>query len=177
MRIVDLEIPGPKLVHLDHHVDDRGRVFEVHRQSRYAEAGIADTFVQDTYSQSRRGVLRGLHLQLPHDQAKLVHVLDGRVWDVAVDARPSSATCGRWVAVELGPTRQFYIPAGFAHGFVALEPSVMLYKLSREWRPGDDRTIAWDDPDIGIDWPLPGEPILSTKDAAGESFADYLASL
>ncbi|MEQ9320059.1 MAG: dTDP-4-dehydrorhamnose 3,5-epimerase [Polyangiaceae bacterium] len=177
MRIVDLEIPGPKLIHLDEHEDERGLVFEVHRQSRYADGGIDDTFVQDTCSRSRRGVVRGLHLQIPHDQSKLVMVLEGRVWDVAVDARPDSPHRGRWVGVELGRARQFYIPPGFAHGFVALEDAVMLYKLSREWRPGDDRTIAWNDPEIGIDWPLPCEPILSPKDAAGTPFGEYLAAL
>ncbi len=121
--------------------------------------------------------MRGLHLQIPHDQSKLVMVLEGRVWDVAVDARPDSPHRGRWVGVELGRARQFYIPPGFAHGFVALEDAVMLYKLSREWRPGDDRTIAWNDPEIGIDWPLPCEPILSPKDAAGTPFGEYLAAL
>jgi dTDP-4-dehydrorhamnose 3,5-epimerase len=174
VRIDDLEIPGPKLIHLDQHVDNRGVVFEPYRRSRYVEAGIEDSFVQDTYSQSRRGVVRGLHLRVPHDQAKLVQVLEGRVWDVAVDARPSSETVGKWVAVELGPARQLYIPAGFAHGFVALEDAVMLYKLSVEWQPGSDRTIAWNDSELAIDWPQPAEPILSVRDAAGLSFADYL---
>jgi len=172
VRIADLEIPGPKLIHLEPHLDERGLVFEVHRQSRYAEAGIGDRFVQDTYSQSRRGVLRGLHVRVPHEQAKIVQVLEGRIWDVVVDARPFSDTAGRWAAVELGPARQLYVPAGFAHGFLALEDAAMIYKLSVEWRPGEDRCIAFDDPQLSIAWPEP-PAMVSDRDREGLSFADY----
>ena len=176
MRIEELDLPGPKLITVHPFIDPRGRVAELYRQSRYRDVGIDASFVQDTYAESHRGVLRGLHVRVPHEQAKLVQVLEGRIFDVVVDARPQSPTCGQWCAVTLHPERQLFIPPGFAHGFFALEDSRMLYKLSVEWTAGEDRAIAFDDPALGIDWPAEA-PTLSARDRRAPSFAEYLASL
>lgn len=156
--------------------DDRGFFFESWNSRTHADAVGADTvFVQDNHSRSATGVLRGLHYQLPPSaQAKLVRCTRGRIWDVAVDIRRGSPTFGDWLAEELSEHnhRQMWIPAGFAHGFLALEgPADLLYKATAHYDPDRDRAIAWDDPDLAIDWPLDGPPRLSDKDAAAPRLA------
>jgi dTDP-4-dehydrorhamnose 3,5-epimerase len=150
--------------------DDRGSFFESFNDARFREAtGFEGQFVQDNHSTSHRGVVRGLHYQLPpHAQGKLVRVVAGAVFDVAVDIRPGSPTFGKWAGVELTAAnrRQFWIPAGFAHGFLALEDdSQFLYKTTELWHAASERSLRWNDPAIGIDWPLAVAPIVSAKDA------------
>ncbi len=157
--------------------DDRGFFFESWNTATFADAVGSDvTFVQDNHSRSSSGVVRGLHYQLPPSpQGKLVRCGRGALWDVAVDIRAGSPTFGQWLAAELTADnhRQLWIPPGFAHGFVALTDTAdLLYKASGFYDPDADRSIAWDDPDIGIDWPLEGAPILSDKDAAAPRLAD-----
>lgn len=150
--------------------DDRGLFFESFNERGFREAtGFTGQFVQDNHSISRKGVVRGLHYQIdPHAQGKLVRVVQGAAWDVAVDIRRSSPTFGEWVGVELSAEnrKQFWIPAGFAHGFVALEDNTQfLYKTTDFWHGPSERAIRWDDPALAIKWPLTGAPILSGKDA------------
>ncbi len=159
-----LLIIEPKL-----HVDERGYFMESYRKADYAEMGIDVDFVQDNQSCSRRGTLRGLHFQKTRPQAKLVRALQGKVFDVAVDLRGKSPTFGKWHAVTLDADskKQFYIPAGFAHGFLALtDDTEFAYKCSAYYDAADEGGILFNDPDIGIDWPLQqvGEPLLSDKD-------------
>jgi len=150
--------------------DGRGFFYESWTAQAFAEAISPETeFVQDNHSGSRRGVIRGLHYQLPErPQGKLVRVVIGSVFDVAVDIRRSSPTFARWVGAELSAANrhQLWVPPGFAHGFLALtDPADMIYKVTDYFSPEHDRSIRWDDPDIGIEWPLEGEPLLSDKDA------------
>lgn len=157
--------------------DERGFFSEVWNHARFAEVGIATQFVQDNVSLSRtKGVLRGLHFQTPPAaQAKLVRVARGSIFDVGVDIRPSSPTYRRWAGVVLSAEKwnQLYVPEGFAHGFVTLEDDTeVTYKVSAAYSPEHDRSIRFDDPAIGIDWPLDGEPVLSDKDAAAPLLAD-----
>ena len=158
--------------------DDRGFFSEVWRRDRWAQAGIEIDWVQENHSLSREaGVLRGLHYQLPPaQQAKLVRVTTGRILDVVADFRRSSPTFGQWVAVELSAAawNQLLIPAGFAHGFVTLEPDTQVqYKVSSLYSPAHDRAVRWGDPALGIDWKLGGRaPILSAKDSAAPLLAD-----
>ena len=140
----------------------------------FEEAGLPTNFVQDNHSRSVRGVLRGLHYQYPAWQGKLARVLVGEVFDVAVDIRRSSLNFGRWFGIKLTADnhKQLYIPAGFAHGFCVLSPvAEMAYKCTALYKPSQDACVRWDDPDIGIDWPI-GDPILSPKDAAAPRLAD-----
>ncbi len=151
--------------------DERGFFVESYNKRAFSEAAEADfDFVQDNHSRSTRGVLRGLHYQLPpRAQGKLVRVADGEIFDVGVDLRGGSPTFGRWFGIVLSAEKgnQLWIPPGFAHGFLTLsETADVLYKASDYYAPDRERTIAWDDPAIGIDWPLAGEPILSAKDSA-----------
>jgi dTDP-4-dehydrorhamnose 3,5-epimerase len=149
--------------------DARGFFLETWNLLRYREAGIAEDFVQDNVSFSRRGILRGLHLQNPKPQGKLLEVLQGEVFDVAVDVRRSSPTFGNWHGLKLSSENkvQFYIPPGFAHGFAVLsETALFHYKCTEFYSPKDELAIRWDDPDIGIDWPLT-DPLLSERDAKG----------
>jgi dTDP-4-dehydrorhamnose 3,5-epimerase len=155
--------------------DGRGYFFEAWHAERYAEHGIRDTFVQDNVSFSARGVLRGLHLQHPHDQAKLVSVLRGAVLDVAVDVRRGSPRFGRWVTAELSEEnrRQLYVPEGFAHGFLVLSDDALVsYKVSAAYRPDAEIAIRWDDPALAIEWPLASAPVLSPRDAAAATLAE-----
>ncbi|SFH49785.1 dTDP-4-dehydrorhamnose 3,5-epimerase [Palleronia marisminoris] len=157
--------------------DARGFFAETWSRSRMARAGIDVEFVQDNHSLSEAaGTVRGLHFQAaPHAQAKLVRCGRGRLFDVAVDIRRGSASYGQWVGVELSfeNGRQLYIPAGFAHGFVTLEPGTeIVYKCSDVYAPDTEGSVRWDDPDLGIDWPLSGAPVLSDKDAAAPLLAD-----
>lgn len=155
--------------------DSRGFFMESFNARGFAELSGADVaFVQDNHSRSARGVLRGLHYQIRQPQGKLVRVVRGRVFDVAVDIRRSSPTFGRWVGAELSEenNRQMWVPAGFAHGFVVLSESAdFLYKTTDYYAPEHERAIAWDDPQIGIRWPFEGEPLLSAKDRQASSLA------
>lgn len=148
--------------------DNRGFFMESYKKSEFFENGIAVEFNQDNHSKSTKGVLRGLHYQAyPHGQAKLVRCSKGRIYDVAVDIRPTSPTFGKYVKVELSEENKhmIYIPIGFAHGFVALSEEVeLLYKASGEYSPQSDRGLLWNDKDINIDWDIDFEPLLSEKD-------------
>lgn len=159
--------------------DGRGVFFEAWRQERYAAVTAGLTFVQDSVSVSRRGVLRGLHLQHPHAQGKLVSVLRGAAFDVAVDVRRESPTFGHHVAVTLDAEnrRQLWIPPGFAHGFQALVDDVIFhYKCTDTYRPDCEITVRWNDPDIGIAWPI-AEPSLSARDGGAPSLGEVLSRL
>jgi dTDP-4-dehydrorhamnose 3,5-epimerase len=153
--------------------DTRGFFLESYNQRAFRDAtGLAVEFVQDNHSRSRQGVLRGLHYQDPMSQGKLVRVVRGAVFDVAVDIRPSSQQFGQWVGYELTEDnhRQLWIPPGFAHGFLVLSDSAdFLYKATEYYAPVHEHCIAWNDPDIGIRWPLSGTPAVSAKDAQGSS--------
>lgn len=160
--------------------DDRGWFSEVYNEKAFSSFGIEDRFVQDNHSLSvPAGTLRGLHFQTPpFEQAKLVRCIRGRIFDVAVDIRRASPTFGRWVGAELSAENgnQLYVPIGFAHGFVTLEPSTeVTYKVSNLYSPENDGGILWDDPEIGIEWPLPYgvEPILSSKDVRQPLLRDF----
>jgi dTDP-4-dehydrorhamnose 3,5-epimerase len=167
-------LPGVLLIETRVFSDDRGHFFETWRDASYAAAGVAGPFVQDNTSFSRRGVLRGLHYQHPNAQGKLVSVAAGEVFDVAVDIRRGSPTFRRWVSHVLSGDngRQVWIPAGFAHGFLTTSDwAVFTYKCTDYYDAGSDRSVAWNDPDIGIAWPLPN-PLLSPKDAAAPKLGD-----
>ena len=155
------EIPGVVVIEPQVFGDDRGYFMETYQKDQFAEAGIDKEFVQDNQSRSTRGVLRGLHFQKNHTQGKLVRVTKGEVYDVAVDCRPHSATFGKWVGVTLSEEnkKMFYIPEGFAHGFLVLsDEAEFCYKVNDFWHPNDEGGMAWNDPEIGIEWPeLKGE--------------------
>ena len=177
MKITPLAIPEVLLIEPKVFGDARGFFFESYNRRAFHEATGCDCdFVQDNHSKSARGVLRGLHYQLPPQaQGKLVRAVAGEVFDVAVDIRRDSPTFGRWVGCVLSAAncRQLWIPPGFAHGFVVLSESAeFLYKTTDYWAPALERAIAWNDPAIGIDWPLTGEPLLSGKDAVAPLLAD-----
>jgi dTDP-4-dehydrorhamnose 3,5-epimerase len=155
--------------------DERGFFFESYNRRIMAEVGIVEEFVQDNHSCSARNVLRGLHYQVKHPQGKLVRVAEGEIVDVAVDMRRSSPTFGRWEAVRLSGEnkRMLWIPAGFAHGFHVLsEKAHVLYKATDFYSPEHERTLAWNDPELKIDWELDGKPIVSPKDRGGAAFRD-----
>lgn len=171
MQVTPTSLPDVLLVQPVAHHDERGHFLETFHAERYAQAGIPGPFVQDNLSFSKRGVLRGLHYQWPNPQGKLVYVLHGEVFDVAVDIRRDSPTFGRWVGVTLSADNhhQLWIPPGFAHGFcVTSETALVAYKCTALYAPKCDRAIRWDDPDIGIQWPM-ANPELSAKDAAAGS--------
>lgn len=177
MKISPLAIPEVLLIEPKVFGDARGFFFESYNRRAFLDAtGCDPDFVQDNHSKSARGVLRGLHYQLPPQaQGKLVRAVAGEVFDVAVDIRRASPTFGRWVGAVLSAAncRQMWIPPGFAHGFVVLSESAeFLYKTTDYWAPALERAIAWNDPAIGIDWPLTGEPLLSGKDAVAPLLAD-----
>lgn len=181
MRVTPLAIREVLLVEPAMFGDARGFFMESFSARRYAEARIPGPFVQDNLSRSRRGVLRGLHLQHPFAQGKLVSVLEGEVFDVAVDVRVGSPTFGRWVGEYLSAEnhRQLYVPAGFAHGFVVTsEDALFSYKCTEYYHPETERSVRWDDPRIGVAWPDVGVPFeLSAKDRAGVPLEDLLAHL
>lgn len=155
--------------------DPRGYFLETFQSVRYAEAGLPTRWVQDNVSRSQRGTIRGLHYQSQQPQGKLVYVLRGAIWDVAVDLRQSSTTFGQWYGVELSDEnhRQLYIPPGFAHGFCALtETADVFYKCTALYHPGDERTLLWNDPALGIDWPAIEPRLLSPKDEQGQLLRD-----
>ena len=177
MHVIETEIPAVKRVIPKRHGDARGWFSEVFRVDQLAEGGITSVFVQDNQSFSApAGTLRGLHFQTPPAaQAKLVRVLAGAILDVAVDIRHGSPSFGKYVAVRLDAEggEQLFVPHGFAHGFCTLEPNTMVaYKVDAYYSPANDRAIAWNDPDIGIDWPVTeAEAILSGKDKAAPRLA------
>ena len=168
--IADVLILEPKVFG-----DSRGFFFESFNAKDFAQStGLNVEFVQDNHSKSARGVLRGLHYQIEHAQGKLVRVVQGEVFDVAVDLRRASSTFGRWVGVRLSADnqKQLWIPPGFAHGFVVLSESAeFLYKTTDYWHPEHERSLLWNDPAIGIDWPIDFAPQLAAKDAAGKPLA------
>lgn len=169
MKVSPTPLPGILLIEPRVFGDDRGHFFEAWSNSRYGEAGLEGPFVQDNLSVSRRGVLRGLHYQHPNGQGKLVTVLDGSVYDVVVDIRRGSATFGRWWGTELDGEshRQLWVPPGFAHGFLVTgDRAVFSYKCTEYYRPADEGSVRWDDPDLAIAWPDPGPagPVVSGKD-------------
>ncbi|MCP3168555.1 dTDP-4-dehydrorhamnose 3,5-epimerase [Myxococcus qinghaiensis] len=174
MKVTPLEIPDLLLVEPKVFGDDRGFFMELFHAKRYADAGIPGPFVQDNYSRSARGTLRGLHFQEPQGQGKLVQVFAGSVYDVALDVRRGSTTFGQWVAVELSAEnrRQLWIPPGFAHGFcVTSDTADFHYKCTTLYAPETERCIAWNDPDLAIPWPV-SEPLLSPKDLRAPRLKD-----
>ncbi len=178
MQIQATAIPDVLVIEPRVFADSRGLFFESFNQRAFAAAvGHDVTFVQDNHSRSTRGVLRGLHAQDPQPQGKLVRVVVGAIYDVAVDIRPQSPTFRRWVGVELSAEnkRQIWIPPGLAHGFLVLSDTAeCLYKTTDYYAPASERTLAWNDPEIAIAWPLEAPPILSAKDAAGLPLAVLL---
>jgi len=170
MRLVKTDIPEVLIIEPSVYGDDRGFFFESFNASRFQElTGINQVFVQDNHSKSAKNVLRGLHYQISQAQGKLVRVVAGEVFDVSVDIRRTSPTFGKWVGVHLSAEnkRQAWIPEGFAHGFLVLsETAEFQYKTTDYYAPQHERSIAWNDPEIGIAWPLNGEPVLSAKDKA-----------
>jgi dTDP-4-dehydrorhamnose 3,5-epimerase len=174
MKSSSTTLPGVLLLHPTIHRDPRGHFLETHKQSAYEALGIPGPFVQDNVSVSAKDTLRGLHFQQPHAQGKLVSVLQGAIYDVAVDIRKGSPTFGQHVAATLTATAgiQLWIPAGFAHGFCALEDdSIVSYKCTAEYAPTTEHTIRWDDPALNIEWPT-RTPLLSAKDATAPALAD-----
>lgn len=170
MKVMTTAIPGVLIVEPRVFGDHRGYFLESWQQTRYGNAGLPEHFVQDNQALSSRGVLRGLHVQHPHSQGKLVQVLQGEVFDVAVDIRLGSPTFGRWEAVRLSGEhpRQFYVPPGFAHGYLVLsDTALFLYKCSEYYHPEHEYSVLWNDPALAINWPLEVEPKLSDKDRQG----------
>ena len=179
MKIIDCDTAGPKIIEPSVFGDERGFFLESWSDAKFSDAGLDLSFVQDNHSRSQKGVLRGLHFQNPGSQGKLVRVVAGAVWDVAVDLRRSSPDFGKWAGVELSAEnkRMFWVPEGFAHGFLTLEDGTdFLYKCTMPYRPDSEHTLAWDDAEVGIEWPLEGiEPLLSDKDQEGVSLANVEA--
>ena len=171
MQVTPSAIPEVLIIEPKVFGDPRGFFFESYNERRFAQAsGLSVNFVQDNHSRSSRGVLRGLHYQIRQAQGKLIRVVRGSVYDVAVDLRRSSPTFGKWVGVELSEDnhRQTWVPPGFAHGYLVTSASAdVLYKASDYYAPEHERCVAWNDPAIGIQWPLEGAPQLSAKDQAG----------
>jgi dTDP-4-dehydrorhamnose 3,5-epimerase len=177
MKVTPTNLPEVLLIEPRVFADNRGHFLETYRAGRYLESGIQKKFVQDNLSYSKKGVLRGLHYQLGHPQGKLVWVVTGVIFDVVVDIRKSSPNFGKWVNVVLDSRsyRQLYIPEGFAHGFcVTSDAAIVLYKCTDYYAPQDDWGIRWDDPTLGIDWPVV-EPILSAKDSGYPGLKDLSA--
>jgi len=174
MEIIDLPLAGLKLIHPRLFPDHRGYFLETWQQQKLANLGFSEKFVQDNLSYSKQGVLRGLHYQYPTWQGKLVLAVQGEIFDVAVDIRRDSPTFGKWYGQVLNDQshEQLYIPPGFAHGFCVLSESArVLYKCTDYYAPGEEFTLLWNDPEIGIDWPVK-DPILAAKDAQGMRFKD-----
>ena len=174
MKVTETPLPGVLVIEPAIHGDSRGFFLETWHQDRYAACGITLPFVQDNLSRSGKGILRGLHLQCPHEQGKLVSVLDGVVFDVAVDVRVGSPSFGRWFGLELASAskQQLYIPPGFAHGFCATSDSALFaYKCTDVYDAASELGLAWNDPDIGIEWPIES-PSLSAKDERAPTLAE-----
>ena len=179
MRVVATSLPDVLIIKPNVHVDGRGFFLESYQANRYRECGIAGPFVQDNHSRSAAGTLRGLHLQVRRPQGKLIRVVEGEIFDVAVDVRRGSPSFGRWVGVQLSADdfRQLYLPPGFLHGFCVLTESAdVAYKCTAPWSPADEISVRWDDPDLAIVWPI-ADPVLSARDAAAPRLADLLDRL
>ena len=176
MKVIQTAIPDLLILEPKVFGDARGFFMESFNARSFQEAtGLNVDFVQDNHSRSAKGVLRGLHYQIQQAQGKLVRVVRGSVFDVAVDLRKGSPTFGKWEGVELSEenNRQFWIPPGFAHGFlVTSESADFLYKTTDYYAPEHERSLAWNDPDVGVEWPLDGAPLLSAKDLAGKSLSE-----
>ncbi len=176
MKVTRLEIEGLALIELKVHGDARGFFTERFQRARFADAGLPTDFVQDNHSRSAPGVLRGLHYQHTPAQGKLIGVVRGRIWDVVVDIRPHSATCGQHFACELSDLngRLLWIPPGFAHGFCVSgdEPADVLYKVDAVYNPAGEDGLLWSDAALGIKWPIE-HPVISSRDQRLPSFADY----
>lgn len=179
MNIIECNIPGPLIIEPKVFGDERGFFLETWNADAFAQAGLDLTFVQDNHSRSQKGVLRGMHFQNPGPQGKLVRVVRGAVFDAVVDLRRSSPTFGQWTGVTLSAEnkRLFWVPEGFAHGFLTLEDDTdFLYKCTAPYAPQHEASLAWDDPTVGIEWPLDGIDVkLSAKDATGVALADVKA--
>jgi dTDP-4-dehydrorhamnose 3,5-epimerase len=175
-KVTSTSIPEVLILEPEVFGDSRGFFFESFNAKDFAQAsGLNVSFVQDNHSKSDCGVLRGLHYQIQHAQGKLVRVVQGDVFDVAVDMRSSSPTLGQWVGVHLSDAnqRQLWVPPGFAHGFVVLSESAeFLYKTTDYWYPEHERSLRWDDPHVNITWPISQQPQLAAKDAAGKAWAE-----
>jgi len=176
LNVIPTSLPDVLILEPKVFGDARGFFFESFNAQTFEQAtGLKRDFVQDNHSRSSAGVLRGLHYQIQHPQGKLVRVVAGEVFDVAVDIRKSSPTFGRWVGVVLSAEnkRQLWVPEGFAHGFVVTSESAeFLYKTTDYWYPAHERSIVWNDPAIGIEWPVDGAPLVAAKDAAGARLSD-----
>ena len=177
MNFIPTTIPDVILIEPKIYGDQRGFFMETYRTQRFAEAGIPDAFIQDNHSGSQQGALRGLHYQIRHPQGKLLRVIAGEIFDVVVDIRRSSPTFGQWVGTNLSSENkhQVWIPTGFAHGFYVIsEWAEVTYKVTDIYAPEWERTILWNDPKLGIEWPiLPGtQPLLSAKDTNGHTLDD-----
>ncbi len=176
MNLIKTDIPDVLIIEPKVFGDERGFFFESFNQNTWEQAtGVKLPFVQDNHSRSAKGVLRGLHYQIKQPQGKLVRVVAGEVFDVAVDIRKGSKTFGKWVGVNLSAEnkRQLWVPPGLAHGFLVLSDTAeFLYKTTDYYAPAYERSIAWNDPELGIAWPLEGQPILAEKDRAGSRLAD-----
>lgn len=179
MNIIECDIPGPLILEPKVFGDERGFFMESWNAAAFAKAGLDLTFVQDNHSRSQKGVLRGMHFQNPGPQGKLVRVVRGAVFDAVVDLRRSSPTYGKWAGIVLSAEnkRMFWVPEGFAHGFLTLEDDTdFLYKCTTPYAPQHEASLAWNDPTVGIEWPLDGlEPKLSAKDAVGVPLAEVKA--
>ena len=173
MKAIPTDIPEVLVLEPGVFGDERGFFYESWNRRTFKDLGIDADFVQDNHSKSQKGVLRGLHYQIAHPQGKLVRVVAGEVFDVAVDLRRASATFGRWTGVRISEEnrRMVWIPPGFAHGFCVLsDHAEFLYKTTDYWHPQHERVLLWNDPDVAIDWPLSGQPIMAAKDEAGTGF-------
>ncbi|MBX2867646.1 MAG: dTDP-4-dehydrorhamnose 3,5-epimerase [Acidiferrobacterales bacterium] len=174
MEVEKTKLPGVVLLTPKIHGDERGFFMETFNQATFGNLGLPDSFVQDNHSRSSYGVLRGLHFQYPQWQGKLVRVLNGEIFDVAVDVRADSPSFGQWVGVTLSAEnkQQLYIPSGYAHGFcVTSDIADVAYKCTSLYKPEDDVGIRWDDPDVNVEWPI-SDPIVSTKDQAAARLRD-----
>jgi dTDP-4-dehydrorhamnose 3,5-epimerase len=179
VRLVTTDLAGVVIIEPDVHRDERGFFLETFHAAKFAAAGLAVTFVQDNHSLSVKDTLRGLHAQRTRPQGKLVRVVEGEIWDVAVDARPDQPTFGRWTATTLSSAnfRQLYIPPGFAHGFCVLSPTAQVeYKCTTFYDPADEIGIAYDDPEVAISWPT-AHPILSARDQRHPRLAEVRSRL
>ena len=178
-RRLETEIPDLVLIEVEAHGDERGFLLESYRADTWRELGVDVDFVQDNHSRSRRGILRGLHFQLHPGQAKLVRSVRGTIWDVAVDLRRGSPTHGRWEGHELSDSnhRQLFVPVGFGHGFCVLsEEADVAYKLSSPYDHEQEAGIRWDDPDVGVKWPI-SDPQLSERDRRAPTLAEVADTL
>ena len=174
MKVIPTALPGVLIIEMRAFGDDRGFFLESYNQARFAEHGIPENFVQDNHSRSAKNVMRGLHFQEPNPQGKLMRVVRGAVFDVAVDVRRGSPTFAKWTGAELSEEnkRMLWVPPGFAHGFWSLRDDTdLLYKCTALYDPPSERSIIWNDPDIAIEWPK-GKPVLSSRDAAAPRLKD-----